>query len=209
MFEQTINKQTKNSLAILNKTAFIKDFYLAGGTGLALQFGHRISLDLDFFSQKEFNPDFLMNELQKLGTFSLNSKEPGTLHGVFNKTRVSFLYYPYPLMSPLKSFLNIKLADFLDIACMKIDAISSRGEKKDFIDLYFVCQKLPLNKVLDIFEQKYQKIDYNLSHVLKSLCYFEQAEKQVLPKMLTEVLWKKVKDFFIQEASNIQKDFLK
>jgi len=196
MFEKVVSSQTGKDLVLLSKIPFLENFYLAGGTGLALQIGHRISQDLDFFTQKEFRPEILAIRFKKLGKFSLKSKDVGTLHGIFNKTRVTFLYYPYPLLFPKKEFLKFKIADWRDIACMKLDAVSSRGSRKDFIDLYFICQKINFVKLLKIFVKKYRSVDFSLIHILKSLVYFEEAEKEPMPKMLQKISWSQIKKFF-------------
>jgi len=96
-----------------------------------------------------------------------------------------------------------------DIGCMKIDAISTRGRKRDFIDLYFICQKYcPLEKLLIDFARKYRKTGYNLSHILKSLSYFVDAETDPMPKMLVRTSWNSIKDFFIKETKRVVKDLL-
>jgi len=206
MFEKVVTKKTKENLAALSQTSFLKDFYLAGGTALALQFGHRTSIDLDFFSAQKFKPELIATRIREVGEFSLESKDWGTLHGIFKGTRITFLYYPYPLLFHLKKFEGINVADYLDIACMKLDVVSTRGSKKDFIDFYFICQKIQLEEVFKIFSKKYKEIDFNLIHIFKSLCYFEEADKQPMPKMFENVVWADVKKFFIKEVKNLKKD---
>lgn len=204
MFEKVLTKKTKQNLAILSKSPFFKNFYLAGGTGLALQLGHRSSLDLDFFTSENFRPELLAAYLKKAGNFSLKSKDWGTLHGVYNGTLITFLYYPYPSLFPYKKFLKTKLAHYLDIVCMKLDAVSTRGSKKDFVDLYFICQKVSLKKIIKLFSEKYKSVDFNLIHLFKSLCYFKNAEEEPMPKMFRKISWLKVKSFFIQEIKKIK-----
>ena len=97
------------------------------------------------------------------------------------------------------------MADIKDIACMKLDAISTRGTKRDFIDLYFILQNEALTDVLKWFEQKYKGLQYNLTHIVKSLTYFEDAEKEVMPKMLIDVSWLQIKQFFKEETENLAK----
>ncbi|MCX7779239.1 MAG: nucleotidyl transferase AbiEii/AbiGii toxin family protein [Patescibacteria group bacterium] len=97
----------------------------------------------------------------------------------------------------------MKVADWRDIACMKLDAVSSRGSKKDFIDLYFICQKISLKRLLKIFAKKYKSVDFNLMHILKSLVYFKEAEKEPLPRMLKRISWPTVKSFFIREVRKL------
>ncbi len=197
MLEEIISKKTQSNLEILIKSDIIADFYLAGGTGLALYLNHRLSVDLDFFSKKEFDNKSLLQEIKKIGKFSIGKESENTLAGVFNDTKIAFLTYDYPLLFPLKKIRNINVADIKDIACMKISAISSRGSKKDFIDLYFICQQgISLKQVLMLFGRKYRGIDYNMMHILKSLVFFNDADSDPMPKMLVPVTWEQVKKFF-------------
>ena len=201
MFEETISKQTKNSLEELSNLEAIKQFYLAGGTAMALQLGHRTSLDLDFFTKKNFSEEKLIGILKNKGKFKLNKKEEQTIHGVFNGTKVSFIYYPYPLVYKKNRFLGVNLADVRDIACMKLDAVATRGSKKDFIDLYVLFKDFySLEKILIVFKKKYKELDYNIMHILKSLIFFDNAEKEPMPKMHFSLTWKIVKDFFKKEV---------
>jgi len=105
----------------------------------------------------------------------------------------------------LGDFQGIKVADSRDIGCMKIFAVSSRGSKKDFIDLFFICQKtISLEKLLKLFAKKYKSVNYNMMHILKSLIYFEDAEKDPVSKMIIPISWKEVKKFFKREIKEIK-----
>lgn len=204
MFIKTIPKRTKENLAILGKNQFMQDFYLAGGTGIALQLGHRISDDLDFFTSQPINTQDLKDRISSLGSFTITQETENTLSGIFNKMRISFFSYRYPLLFPLKKLLKINLADVSDIVCMKIAAISARGKKKDFVDLYFVCKRVKdLPNILNIFKKKHKKINYNKLHLLKSLTYFEDADRDPPLKMLVKTDWTKVKNFFQEETKRI------
>jgi len=208
MFAKGLSPDAARNLALLNQIPGIKKFYLAGGSALALHFAHRYSFDLDFFSPKKFNSEQLRNHLQELGKFSLDQIAEDTLLGKLNQTKISFFTYPYPLLFPLKNFSGIKIANILDIACMKLDAISGRGTKRDFIDLYFICQKEKLTKTFKLFEKKFQKANYNLAFIQKSLVYFVDAEKDEMPKMIKRVSWKEVKKFFEEEIIKLSKKYL-
>jgi predicted nucleotidyltransferase component of viral defense system len=194
MHPEAINQKTKRVFFKISQADFIKDFYLAGGTALAIHLGHRESIDLDFFSEKEISPAKIKNELSRLGAFVLISEEEGTIHGMLDEVKVSFFYYPYQVLFPLIDFESIKLADERDIASMKIDAISSRGSKKDFVDLYFLLQKYSLKELLELFEKKYSQIEFNQLHILKSLIFFEDAEIEPEPIMLKKASWKDIKN---------------
>jgi len=152
MPQEIISKKTKTNLEILAKETVLKNFYLAGGTGAALQFKHRVSLDLDFFTKEDIDTKTLIQKIKTLGKFSIERETENTLIGIFNGTRVSFLKYDYPLLFDPKQIKEINVADPRDIGCMKIDAISSRGMKRDFIDLFFTCKELiSLNKSKKFF----------------------------------------------------------
>ena len=101
------------------------------------------------------------------------------------------------------SFKNINVASIADIAAMKIAAISERGTKRDFIDLYFILQKITIGRALNFYDKKYQKLSSNLIHIKKSLVYFQDAEKDPMPKMFFPVSWEKVKDFFRKEVKKL------
>ncbi|MBI5306105.1 nucleotidyl transferase AbiEii/AbiGii toxin family protein [Candidatus Wolfebacteria bacterium] len=200
MYSKTINKQTKRVLDKIATTSLCNQFYLAGGTALAIELGHRKSIDLDWFSKKDFLNSEIKEILSKVGVFVLNSEADGTIHGVLDKVRVSFLRYKYNLLFPLISFENIQLADERDIASMKIDAISSRGSKKDFIDLYFLLKKYSLFELIGFFGKKYSGIKYNRLHILKSLTYFSDANNEPMPKMIESLEWEEVKKHIYKET---------
>ncbi len=177
----------------------MKNFYLAGGTGLALQIGHRKSIDFDFFSQKSFNTRHFIIQLKKSGDFTLINEDKDTVNGILYETKVSFFLYDYPLLWDRKSFKGIKIADIKEIGLMKFTAIAGRGTKKDFIDLYWIGQNIiSLEKLFSFFDKKFDKT-YSLYHILKSLTYFEDAERDKKPKMLKPVEWQEVKRYFLKQ----------
>ncbi len=193
MFSNALTNKTKSILESLNKNGAVRNFYLAGGTALALQFGHRQSVDLDFFSEQNFSASELKKKLLKISKYKIISAEDGTLHIILNGVLVSFLRYPYKLLYAKKKFGKTLLADWRDLAAMKLNAIANRGSKKDFIDLYFICQKISLKQIFKIFNKKYKDIKYNKMHLLKSIVYFEEAEKEPMPKMMEKESWGKIK----------------
>ena len=163
MFEEILSAQAKRDLEALKSSPLVNNFYLAGGTALALYLGHRQSFDLDFFSKEEFDIEYLIKQLSLLGEFSLEKKSWGTIVGILNKTKIGIFVYQYPLLQPLLDFENFKIASILDIACMKLDAAASRGSRRDFVDLYFVCKtKMSLPSILTAFKKKYAGIDINM-----------------------------------------------
>lgn len=200
MYKEVINQKTERLLIDLIKSDIIKDFYLAGGTALAFQFGHRKSIDLDWFNKNSFNTQELRKELSKIAKPIIKAEEKDTLDLVLSDVKLTFLGYPYDLLFPLIDYQGVKLADYRDIACMKLDAVSSRGSKKDFIDLYFILQNISLEELFELFEKKYQKIEFNKMHILKSLNYFIDTDKEPMPVMLKEIEWKNIKKYFEELA---------
>ncbi len=208
MFIEVLPDQVPGHLETLSRSGALTSFYMAGGTGLALQLGHRRSVDLDFFTKDPFDQSNLAAEIASIGHFSVESKSSGTLYGLFHDIKLSFFRYQYPLLKDLHHFLGVPIADAIDIGCMKIDAISSRGARKDFIDLYAICNEVvPLYEMFRSFDLKYKGIEYNKVHILKSLIYFDEAEQDPLPQMLRRIEWVEVKKFFVDQVKSVSRQW--
>jgi hypothetical protein len=204
MFEKTLVRGAKTYLALLGKSRLLDDAYLAGGTAAALHLGHRLSIDFDFFTTKAFEPQRVVEQLAALGKFVAETAEKGTVFGNFEGVKFSLFLYPYSVLFPFQVYLSLKVADLRDIAAMKLQAISARGLKRDFIDLYFICQGgQPLREVFDFYQQKYGKLSSNLFHLQKSLVYFEDAEIDEMPQMLKPASWNDIKAFFEAEVKKL------
>lgn len=200
---EVIKPEVEQTLRDLQQNSLLTPFYLAGGTGLALHLGHRRSVDLDFFAPETFKEDLLLQKIQTFREFSLVAKEPGTLHTQIGGTKVSFFAYAYPLLFPCEAFLGAKVADPRDIACMKVSAIASHGTKRDFVDLYGVAQQYGLPQIMKWFNEKFASAHYSSVHVLKSLTYFDDAEKDPAPDVLVPISWDEVRKFFIIEVPRL------
>ena len=177
---------------------FKSRFYLAGGTALALQIGHRDSIDFDFFSPESFDTAELFAECEKVFAGHVLKKtqdERDTLSIlVDNIVSISFLGFPYPLIESLVVTENLDLASTTDIGCMKLSAITSRSAMKDYVDLYFILQSVPLSKLLDSTATKFATLDRNL--ILKSLVYFEDIKPEAIRFMPGhELLLDEIKGF--------------
>lgn len=209
--EEVLTTKAINAFKVI--TPLVKDdFYLAGGTALALLIGHRISLDFDLFS--------LSNKLQEmertkivtmLGNSNLLIRESseGTLHITLDGIFISLFSYPYKLLDkPSGTWVGIKVASILDIAAMKLSAIQGRGSRKDFIDLYFISKKIPLIELLQAAEKKFNTQDNFLSQTCKALVYFEDADREPMPKMKAQVSWPEIKLFFKNESKRVVKTLL-
>ncbi|MEK7072059.1 MAG: nucleotidyl transferase AbiEii/AbiGii toxin family protein [Patescibacteria group bacterium] len=173
-------------------------FYLAGGTGLALQLGHRDSVDFDFFKEGDFDTDLLVEKILK--TFSsdkvvITQKEKNTVSCLINSSiQLSFFGYHHSLLKPLIKTDHFDIASVVDIGCMKLSAITSRYVEKDYVDLYFILQDLPLSEFLENFVEKYPNFDKTL--ILKSLVYFDDIlEEPILFKEGHNVSFETIKIF--------------
>lgn len=204
MFVEVLQGKTKENLDLLGGANWARRFYLAGGSATALRLGHRISLDLDFFTEKNFKPKILAERLSSLGKFVEEQATQGTVLGQLNKTRISFFWYRYPLLYKAHIFSGVRIADIRDIDCMKLDAISSRGTRRDFIGLYFICKAgISLRELLPLFDHKYKGVDFNRVHILKSLVYFQDAEKEEMPRTIKPFSWDDLKGFFEREVTKL------
>jgi len=177
----------------LLKQDWIRSFYLAGGTALALHIGHRQSIDFDFFTQNEFDSSAIIQKLQGIGSFDLFDQSDDTINGSLNNVKISFFRYSYPLLVDLHRFNELFIADMLDVALMKLGAIAGRGSKKDFIDLYFLLQYFSTNELFENYSLKYGMEIGNHYHLLKSLLYFKDAENQPMPIMMKKINWEDIK----------------
>jgi len=206
MFEPVISTKVLLLMQQLSSLDEIREkFYLAGGTALALQCGHRKSEALDFLTQINFDVERLSQTILSFeGT--IISQEQGTLHVIVNEVKMSFLYYPYSLLKPPTNFAGLPMASIADIACMKTVAISQRGEKKDFYDMYKILTLMTPLELKQLFLEKYSSKKINCYHILKSFFYFEEAENLPDPITLDGTTWTEVKDFFINKERILTKE---
>lgn len=208
MFDRALYGETKKYLAILVQEKILPiETYLAGGTAIALQLGHRISYDLDFFTPKEFKTEEVLEKLAKLENFKIDRTDWGTILGNFPTIKFSFFYYQYPLIGKTTDYLGIKIASLKDLAAGKIGAISSRGTKRDFIDLYHILQSGQAGNLQDFltyYNQRFQNLASQKIHILKSLEYFADADKEEDPKMLIDdYSWETVKKTLRDEVKKL------
>lgn len=200
---EVIDPQVERTLNDLRTLGVLERCYLAGGTGLALHLGHRRSHDLDFFSRDAIDTEALTRRMKSLAGFALAAEAQDTLHVTIQGVKVSFLAYPYPVLFPFVAFQSVNVADPRDIACMKLSAIASRGTKRDFIDLYMTSKQYGVAQVLEWFRRKYADVNPSPTHLLKSLTWFEDAEKDPMPDLLGPLTWEAVKKFFRSEAPRL------
>lgn len=197
MFFKTLPVPTQQLFKKLGAASVVDSFYLAGGSAAALHLGHRVSVDLDFFTPKTFEIPSLLAGLGKFGSITVQQSSIGTFVGLLAKTQVSFFRYPYPLLETPTDYHGIQIASLLDIALMKITAISQRGKRRDFVDLYFICQSgYSLSDLLELMPRKFPTLTYPSYHLVRALVYFDDAENDPRLKMLKPYHWRNIKNYF-------------
>lgn len=211
MFEQTLPKTTRYYLDLLAEKGISQAFYLGGGTAVALHLGHRISVDLDFFTPEPFEINDLENELQTFSAYRRERRAKDTLLGSLEDLRISFFRYRYRLLDKPVNFLGTQVLQLPDLAAMKIEAIAQRNVKRDFIDLYFLAHQagISLEKALEYHRAKFSGLDINQSHLVLSLGYFDEADEDPMPQMLNIVKWEDVKKYFQSECKTLTQKLLK
>jgi predicted nucleotidyltransferase component of viral defense system len=180
----------------------LNDFYLVGGTALSLQIGHRISVDIDLFTNLPFDSIMLSAELKQKYSFKENQNRGYFLQGQINGVKVDILKYPYKPLSPIIEIENIRMVVPADISSMKMAAITNRGRKRDFIDLFFLLKQFSLKQIIDWYQQKY---DAEVFMLLQSLVYFDDADEDIDLNMIKPLDWEEVK----KEIATQVKKYLK
>ncbi len=210
LFWNTITEDMRVILQGFSQSEIGKKFYLAGGTALSLQIGHRNSIDLDFFSQTEDIPSIRENLTESLSDWKpeLTDSAWGNLVFLARNVRVGFYGYGYELTKSLRSEEGVQLASIEDIGLMKMDALLSRANRKDFYDLYFITQDIPFKTLFDLAQKKYPSVRDFEVQVVKRLVYFDSAEYDPNPRLLKPLDWDSVKSFFIEQAKIIEQSWL-
>ena len=197
---ETIIPETHSLLEKLSTLPVLEDARLVGGTALALQLGHRTSVDLNFFGRINADSEDLRDILREVGRVEVASVSKNINIFWINGVKVDMVNYPYPWLDLPIVEDGVRLASLNDIAAMKISAIVNRGTKKDFIDLYTLLQHFALDEILDMYSRKYS--DGSLFIVMKSLTYFDDAETDPMPNVLNDTTWETVKDFLRKVVRN-------
>jgi hypothetical protein len=193
LHSEALGRTQRAVLKALAPFASERGFYLGGGTALALQLGHRRSVDFDWFRGEPLeDPLRLASEVVSAGIpFKASRTEAGTLHGTSRGVRVSFLEYRYPLLRPGRAAPGLVLASLEDIAAMKLAAVTQRGARKDFVDVFALGQRFGLEEMLGFYREKYGIAD--VGHVLVALSYFDGADREPMPTLLERWTWASVK----------------
>lgn len=200
MFTNTLPESTLKLFKKLKLENLPNNTYLGGGTAIAIQLGHRKSVDLDFFTQTEFNENQWIQKLEKELELELINKEWQTIIGEIQKVKFSLFYYKYPLINNLIDVGNMKSASLEDLSAMKLDTVISRGTKRDLIDIYFLAQKFGLESMFKFYAEKFNNWEERAIMIKKALIYFDDAENDADPNMLVDFDWNELKKYFLKNV---------
>ena len=195
----TVHPATLALLKKIMQSPALQQFNLVGGTALALQIGHRISIDLDLFTEEDYDDVLVLQSLAPFGELDVLVNNPPFLQLKLDNIKVDFLKFPYPLIQDFTEMDQVRLVTVENIAMMKLLAIARRGSKKDFVDLFFILKQYSLGELVQLFEKKLPHID--MFHILKSLTYFEDAELDADPKMILKASWSEIKKNIIKKVN--------
>lgn len=172
--------------------------YLGGGTAIALWIGHRQSVDLDWFTPQEFDEKMWQMKWETELSFTLRGRDWQTLVGEIESVKTALYFYKYPLIEATTAYNGLEIAGLKDLAAMKLDAVISRGTKRDFIDLYFLTQKYGIDQMFEYYNQKYGSLEDRELMIRKALVYFREADEDEMPRMLVPINWEEIKVYFLK-----------
>lgn len=197
---KTIEPHTLELLKGLASEPLFSTVRLVGGTALALQYGHRNSIDLDFFGKIDVDAESVKDVLRKYGTLRIIKESSNIKIYQLDGIKIDIVNYHYNWIDEAIMEDGLILASDKDIAAMKVNAIEGRGTKKDFIDMYFLLQNYSLEEILNFYQKKYP--EHSIFRALMSLSYFEDAEEQFMPKMFSSVAWDEMKKYIVEQITN-------
>ncbi len=207
---QAVDSKQIELLEEIMSMKFFEEFYLAGGTNLALKYAHRHSIDLDFFIEKDFNLDRSNRINRELkGRFKKRFESIAVtdigVFGFIDGVKTNFIHFPYPMLKALDTVKKFRLASDTDIAAMKINAINGRGSRKDFHDIHLLLQNFNLEDMLAAYKKKFG-VD-NVSMSLRSLVYFDDAENKENPNNVVQshkgISWDEIKRDIVSKVREL------
>ena len=196
---QTVYPDTLELLKALAQAPILSNMRLVGGTALALQYGHRRSVDLDFFGQTTESVEELTEALKECSEdLTLLSASKTIRAYKMRDVKVDVVNYNYLWIDEAVMDSGIQLASPKDIAAMKVNAVIGRGTKKDFVDIYFLLQHYSFERLMQFYLEKYS--DGSEYRALLSMTYFGDADLQPMPYMFSDVSWEEIKKRILQEV---------
>ncbi len=206
--KNTVTAELWELLQQLMQIEELNQFYLVGGTSLSLRRGHRESIDIDLFTSKPFNGEFLRQVIDKyFPDNQLLVSYSYMIQWVINGVKVDIVNNGIENIYPVELIDNIRIASELDVTALKLNAVTGRGAKKDFIDLYMLLQYYKLEELLDVFQKKIPRTDLHI--VLRSIEYFADADLDAMPRTFLKIKWDEMKKFLLKEVKDYYTRVLK
>ena len=199
LYLETVESSTLELLKKLQRLPVLEQTRLVGGTALALQLGHRKSIDLDFFGTVDCEAEYLRESIAGITSLTILKESPHIHIYIVDGIKVDIVNYKYPWLDDVVLEQGLRLASVSDIAAMKITAIIGRGTKKDFIDIAFLLHHFSLEEILHFYAAKYN--DSSVFMAMKSLAYFDDAEADPMPDMFVNQSWQQVKAHILSKIS--------
>jgi Nucleotidyl transferase AbiEii toxin, Type IV TA system len=200
---ETVESDTFSVLKQLMEMPELQDFSLVGGTALSLLYGHRMSVDLDMFSNKHFDNTNIINALKKEFGNSFIMEEKPPRFGIFcfvNEVKIDIVRFPHPLIRPEVTIDGIRMFSTEDIIAMKVQAILGRGKKKDFWDIAELLKHFPISDFIKFHKEKYTTQNLIIT-VPQAITYFADADDSEDPISLKNQTWESVKDLIKKKVS--------
>ena len=202
---ETVSPHLLNVLKKIQELPEVSAFRLVGGTSLSLQIGHRTSVDIDLFTDKSFDIAELQKTLDKtFDSFEVLWVNKNGFVSTIDGIKVDFFDWHIPFLKAAITEDGICLADKEDIGAMKLEAITTRKEKKDFIDIAFLLRIYNLTDLLSAHKVKYPYM--STKFVIESLLAVDYADKTEPPVMIIPYDWQIAKLLIVNSANNYLND---
>ena len=195
---RTVTPELLELLRGLQQIPALAGYGLAGGTSLALQLGHRVSVDIELFGEVPFEDEEVVPYLAQIGPFTLIKRSENIFVAVVQGIKVDLVRYAYRRLAPFVVEDGVRMFGLADIAAMKLGAIAGRGSRKDFIDLHVLMEHFSKEQLWEVYRAKFP--DSSEFLLRKSLTYFTDAEREAMPEMHIPLTWEEVKRRVVEVA---------
>ncbi|MBC8314089.1 MAG: nucleotidyl transferase AbiEii/AbiGii toxin family protein [Bacteroidales bacterium] len=207
---EAVEAPTLELIKSLQEKPYLQGFHLVGGTALALYLGHRKSIDIDLFTNVDFDASVLLEQIQQNFSYQLFQTASNTLKGCIGNINVDILAHRYKVIGEQNVIQGVKLLSLPDIIAMKLNAIATSGQRsKDFIDIYYLLNSYNLGQMLDFYKDKYKQ--QHRAFILKSLIYFDDVDLGDWPVLIEnpKLKWADVKSRIEQHVMDYYKSSVK
>lgn len=207
LHKETVEATTLDLIKRLMSDVELLDFFMVGGTALSLLIGHRISIDIDLFTEKEFNAENLRQHLEQHHQMTDTKTIGNGVFGFIDNVKIDIIAHKYPLIKPLQIIDGIRLASLEDIGAMKLNAITGSGNRlKDFVDMYYLLEHIPFRFLGDAYANKYPNVNIQIAG--NSLLYFNDIDHSVPVKLMKGLVeWDKIDKRLHKAVYNSMKIF--